>query len=249
MWDSTRAWNGEFVEFFPLRDSVYWVVYQFFGLAGPPYHLTSLVFHIGASLVLVRLGVALGLGQRVAAVAAVLFAVHPAHIESVQWAAGLKDPMYSLFMFGSLVVYARYRMAGGAWRYGVALGLCVLALLVKSMAISLPLLLVAMERLIGTPTPWKRIAQRVFGFAAVSGLFLVQFILIGKANHAVTPLHGGGLVGHTVLSSWAQVKYLKQVFVPSACSITPALPWMNTRSFGTTRISTRPLVSSSWSRW
>ena len=215
MWDSTRSWNGEFVEFFPLRDSVYWALYQVWQLAPGPYHLACLAFHIAASLVLVRLGRALGLSARVSAVSAILFAVHPAHIESVQWASGLKDPMYSMFMFASLTAYARYRVAGGAWRYGLALVLCVLSLLVKSMAISIPLLVLAMERFVGGPTPWKRVVQRVFGFAAVCGLFLVQFILIGKANGAVTPPHGGSLAAHVVLTSWAQVKYLKQAFVPS----------------------------------
>jgi hypothetical protein len=216
MWDSTRAWRGQYVEFFPLRDSVYWAVYQVWQLTSWPYHVASLSFHIGASLVLVRLGVALGLSARVAAVAAVLFAVHPVHIESVEWASGLKDPMYCLFMFGSLLAYARYRVEGGAARYALALGLCVLSLLVKSMAISLPLLLVAMERLIGSPTSWKQVVQRVFGFAAVCALFLAQFVLIGRANHAVTPPHGGSWLSHLVLTSWAQVKYLKQVFVPSS---------------------------------
>ena len=40
---------------------------------------------------------------------ALLFVVHPIHIESVIWAAGLKDPMYTSFLFASLWAYAEYR--------------------------------------------------------------------------------------------------------------------------------------------
>jgi hypothetical protein len=58
VWDSTRAWNGEFIEFFPLRDSVYWALYRNFKLEGWPYHVTSLFFsprgHAAAAALPVR---------------------------------------------------------------------------------------------------------------------------------------------------------------------------------------------------
>jgi hypothetical protein len=215
VWDSSRAWKGEFVEFFPLRDTVYWLIFQRWNVSGPPYHLASLFFHIIASLLLTRVGPGFGLSWRASAVAALLFAVHPIHIESVEWAAGLKDPMYSAFLFGSVLAYQRYRVELTPWRYGLALVLCVMSLLVKSMGLTLPLVLVALERLSANPTPWKVVLQRVTGFGLVCGLFLGQFLLIGRANHAVTPPHGGGWGPHVVLSAWAQVKYLKQSFVPS----------------------------------
>jgi hypothetical protein len=216
VWDSSRAWSGRFVEFFPLRDTVYWLVFQQFEVAGLPYHLASLAFHVAASLLLVRVGARVGLGARVSVVAALLFAVHPIHVESVEWASGLKDPMYATFVFASLLAYLRYRDDEKPWRYGLAMALCVCALLVKSMAISLPLLLVACERLVGVATDWKRIAARVAGFAGVCALFTVQFVLIGKANDVVTPPHGGTWASHLVLSAWAQVKYLQQAFFPAS---------------------------------
>ncbi len=215
VWDSTRAWYGEFIEFFPLRDSVYWALYRNFKLEGWPYHVTSLFFHLAATLLLLRFLRAIEVSEWVARGVALLFAVHPIHIESVIWAAGLKDPMYTSFLFASLWAYAEYRKQPRPWLYGAALVALVLALLVKSMAISLPLILIALERLVGQPTPWKRIAQRLFGFAAVTGLFFVQFMLIGKANLALTLPHGGSWGSHAVLATWVQAKYLKQALLPS----------------------------------
>ncbi len=214
-WDGSRAWNGDFIEFFPLRDSVYWAVYRHFQLEGWPYHVTSLLFHLAATLLLLRFLRSLEVSDWVSRGVALLFAVHPIHIESVIWAAGLKDPMYTAFLFASLWAYAEYRKTPRPGLYAASLIGLVLALLVKSMAISLPLILIALERLVGTPTPWKVIAQRVFGFGAVAGLFFVQFILIGRANDAVTLPHGGSWATHAVLAIWVQAKYLKQALVPS----------------------------------
>ncbi len=215
VWDSSRAWNGQFVEFFPLRDTVYWLVFQRWETWGLPYHLASLAFHVVASVLALRLALALGLSRFAASVAALLFAAHPIHVESVVWASGLKDPMYTAFLFGSVLVFARLRERSRPWLLPLSLLLFIGALLVKSMALSVPLLLLALERWLGTPTPWRLIAKRLSGFVVVSGLFLVQFVLIGKANAAVVEPHGGSWSAHLVLAAWAQVKYLKQALVPS----------------------------------
>lgn len=215
VWDGSRAWSGQFVEFFPLRDSVYWLLFQRWETWGLPYHLASLAFHVLSSVLALRLALVLGLSRWAAAAAALLFAVHPIHVESVEWASGLKDPMYTAFLFGSLLVFARLRERPRPWLLPLSLLLFIGALLVKSMALSLPLLLVAMERWVGTPTPWRVIAQRLSGVVVISALFLVQFVLIGKANAAVVGPHGGDWSSHLVLSAWAQVKYLKQALMPS----------------------------------
>lgn len=215
VWDSTRAWDGRFVEFFPLRDTVYWLLFQRWETWGLPYHLASLFFHVVASVLALRLALALGLSRWAAAATALLFALHPIHIESVEWASGLKDPMYTAALFGSLLAYARYRERPRPWILALSLLLFIAALLVKSMALSAPLLLLAMDRLQATPTPWKVIAPRLSGFVGVGGLFLVQFILIGRANAVVLGPHGGDWASHAVLAAWAQVKYLKQALLPS----------------------------------
>jgi hypothetical protein len=208
VWDGSRAWSGQFVEFFPLRDTIYWLIYQRWETWGLPYHLASLAFHVLASVLALRLALALGTSRWVAVAAAAIFAVHPIHIESVAWASGLKDPMYTVFVFGSLLAWARAKLP-------LSLLLFVGALLVKSMALSLPLLLLAMARCSVKPTPWPELLKRLSAFFAVAALFLVQFVLIGKANAAVVGPHGGDWTAHVVLSVWAQAKYLKQALVPS----------------------------------
>ncbi len=73
---------------------------------------TQLVFLTG--IVLLGLVVTVGLPEiAAAAAAAILFAVHPIHVESVAWMAGRSDVICGLFFLGALLAYVRYRRRGG----------------------------------------------------------------------------------------------------------------------------------------
>jgi hypothetical protein len=216
VWNADYVWRGEYVEFFPLRDSVYWLLYQRWETWSVPYHVTSILFHVASCLLLLALVRRLGASSWVAWATAFIFATHPIHIESVVWAAGLKDPMYTSFMLASLVFYCDYRQRAGAWRYALSLGFLIASLMVKSMAISTPALMLFIELWVGERARWRLVAARLAGPFVITGIYLAQFIAIGRANQAVVGPHGGTWVNHTVVSMWAQVKYLKQVFVPSS---------------------------------
>lgn len=215
-WDASRSWNGTYVEFFPLRDSVYWLLFHAFGLNPTPYHVTSLAFHIAATLLLFLLLLTLGLEEKAAAFGAMLFAVHPVHIESVVWVAGLKDPMYTSFMLLGLWGYARYRERPHPGWYVLTLAGLLASLLVKSLAIVMPGLMLGMELLVGTRAPVKRIVARIAGPSLIALEFFAMFIAIGKANMVIVPPHGGSLMSHVVLTVWAQAKYLKQALMPTS---------------------------------
>lgn len=232
-WDDDRAWNGYFVEYFPLRDTVYWALFQSFGLNPIPFHLTSLLFHVSATLLMMLLLLRLGLEEKAAFFASVIFAVHPVHIESVVWVAGLKDPLYTTFMLMGLAAYASYRKEQRVGSYVVMLLGLICALLVKSLAIVMPLLMLGMEVLIGERARWRLIITRLAGPSIITALFLASFVLIGKANYVVVDLHGGSRMSHTVLMLWSQAKYLKQALLPTSFRLIycfePPTGWMDWR--------------------
>ncbi len=232
-WDSTSAWSGGFVEFFPLRDTVYWLIFQAFALNATPYHVASLLFHLAASLLLWRWLGQLGLSERSAYLGALLFALHPVHIESVVWVAGLKDPMYTMFMLLGLVAYASYRERPRPWTYALMLLGLVGGFLVKSLIVAMPVIMLAMELLIGRRVKPSLIAARLAGPFAITGLFMVQILLIGKANHVLTAPHHGSWLNHYVLMFWSQAKYLKQALFPTTFRLIycfePAQGWADWR--------------------
>lgn len=232
-WDSARAWSGDHVEFFPLRDTIYWLLFQAFGLNPTPYHVTSLLFHLGASLLLWRWLGQLGLSERGAYLGALLFALHPVHIESVVWIAGLKDPMYTMFMLLGLVAYASYRERPRPWTYALMLLGLVCGFLVKSLVVAMPVIMLAMELLIGRRARLPLIAARLAGPFVISGLFMLQILLIGKANHVLTQPHHGSWLNHYVLMFWSQARYLKQALLPTSYRLIycfePAQGWSDWR--------------------
>jgi hypothetical protein len=214
--DSRRSWAGEFVEFFPLRDSVYWGLYQAFELNPVPYHLASLLFHLITSLLVWLFLKQLGLEERSAWLGALLFALHPVHIESVVWIAGMKDPMFMMFMLMGLCAFASYRVKPAPWKYLLVMLGLVCGFLVKSMMIATPVVMLAMELLLGTRVKWSLIAARLAGPFLAAGLFFMMILGIGKANHILVPPHGGSWTSHFVIVVWAQAKYLKQALLPTS---------------------------------
>ncbi len=83
----------------------------------------------------------------VAAITSLLFALHPLRVESVAWVAARKDLLYSLFYLLSIVSYVKYTQRGtNAYQYyALSLLLFGVSLLSKSMAVTLPAVLILLD--------------------------------------------------------------------------------------------------------
>jgi len=129
----------------PLSTLSYAVNYHFSGVSPKAYHATDIALHL-ANTALVMLLVRLLLpGVWAAFLCGLFFGVHPAHIESVAWAAERKDLLYALFYLLSLCAYTL--SLKGKKTYAAALVLFVFSLLAKPMAVTLPLALVLIDYL------------------------------------------------------------------------------------------------------
>src|ERR1700722_17819843 len=117
--------------------------------AGP--HLTNLAFHIINTLLLFLLLENLTSKLWPSAFVALLFAIHPMHVESVAWISERKDVLSTFFFLLTLLAYARYVELAGAKKrlswviYGLALLLFALGLLAKPMLVTLPCILCLLD--------------------------------------------------------------------------------------------------------
>lgn len=219
IWSSSEAYSAHELEFFPLRDTVYWVLWQNFADNSVPYHLANIFFHIVAVLLVLQLALRLGLSPQAAFWGALLFAVHPIHVESVTWISGLKDPMFTSAMVGAVLAFLKYRDTLKPSHYAVAIALMVLSLLCKSLAIATPVLFLAVDRLKGQPPAWKTSLARVAGPGFIASGFMLQFLMIGRLAGVITAPHGGSWAQHYFLMGWALVRYVQQAFVPATFRI------------------------------
>ncbi|PYL59723.1 MAG: hypothetical protein DMF24_12405 [Verrucomicrobia bacterium] len=79
------------------------------------------------------------------ALVAALFALHPLHVESVAWAAELKDTLSTFFGLLSLIAYARYAKAPSLARYAWVAITLALGLLAKPMLVTWPFVMLLLD--------------------------------------------------------------------------------------------------------
>jgi hypothetical protein len=132
----------------------------------------------------------------------------------VVWISALKDPLFLSAMLGSVICYLRYRETRRPLDYGASLVLLMASLWCKSLALPTVLLLVAAERLIGSPTPWRLIALRAVGPLVITAVAFGHILAVGRDNNVITGPHGGSWASHWVLMSWASVRYVQQALLP-----------------------------------
>jgi tetratricopeptide (TPR) repeat protein len=117
-----------------------------FGVDAGAAHGVNVLFH-GLNAVLLFLFLSAATGAAVPSLAAAaLFAVHPLHVESVAWIAERKDVLCAFFVLLSLHAWLRYARTGGKGSYVLAAAFHALALLSKPMAVTVPLLLLLLDR-------------------------------------------------------------------------------------------------------
>ena len=118
---------------------------ELFGLNPRGHHAVSLLFHIANAVLLCailhRLTGFLGRSM----VVALLFALHPLHVESVAWIAERKDLLSTLFWLLAMAAYCRYARHRSLKRYLPVAVLFGLGLMAKQMLVTLPLILLLMD--------------------------------------------------------------------------------------------------------
>ena len=156
----------------------YVIDFKLWGMNPAGFHLDNVLLHTANSVWVLVLLLRLTGRLPLAFLAALLFAVHPLHVESVSWATSRKDVFSQFLALAAFWVYLKGR-SGDLARF-VAYGagsifFLLLAMMVKPTVVILPAVLLVTEiLLIGAPFHWKRL----LGFQAVSLAVLVAFVVL-----------------------------------------------------------------------
>jgi tetratricopeptide (TPR) repeat protein len=116
-----------------------------FGLNPGPHHAVSLLLHLASTLALFAVMKRMTGTLWRSALVAVLFALHPLHVESVAWIAERKDVLSTFFWMLTLWAYAGYVERPGRRRYLLVVVAFALGLLAKPMVVTLPFVLLLLD--------------------------------------------------------------------------------------------------------
>ena len=169
-----RIWSelGATQQYYPLLHSAFWVEHRIWGDRVLGYHLTNLVLHVAAALLVVMIVRRLSLPG--AWLAGFVFALHPVFANSVAWISEQKSTLSAVFYLGSALAYLYFDRDRWRTEYFLALGLFVLALLTKTVTATLPAALLVVFWWKRGRLDWKRDVYPLlpwFALGAAAGLF------------------------------------------------------------------------------
>ena len=109
------------------------------------YHFTNVIIHILNSLLLFLLFSHLTSEKWKSAAVAILFALHPIHVESVAWISERKDVLSTFWGMLTMWMYVRYVDRHTIKRYTLSLIFYAIGLMSKPMLVTLPFVLLLLD--------------------------------------------------------------------------------------------------------
>ena len=201
-----------------------------YGLNPAGHHLSSVLLHVvNVCILFLLLYWITGAYGRSLMVAA-LFAVHPVNVEVVAWIAERKTLVCTFFTFATGAAYVWYAMRPRLGRYIVVVLAFSLAVMSKSMAVTVPLLLLlldywALGRWKSHPVPAAlkvppqstgRLLVEKVPLLAVSGAISLLTLHAQEKGKAVNHDPLGGRIAHAI---WSYAAYVGKLVWPSKLSI------------------------------
>jgi len=146
-WMATAFHMGHY---HPLTWLSFAIDYELFGLDGPAFHRTSVLFHAANAVLFLLLARALlrrgGIERAwLPFGAALLWAVHPLRVESVAWITERRDVVSGFLLLATMLAWLRYVDGIRKGWYAAALALFALSLFAKPWGMTLPVVLLALD--------------------------------------------------------------------------------------------------------
>jgi tetratricopeptide (TPR) repeat protein len=224
---------------------------EFFGLDSGAHHGSNIIWHaVNSSLLFLVLRKLTGAHWR-SLLASILFAVHPANVETVAWIAERKSLLSTFFFLLALAAYYRYTRLPGVMRY-LSTGLffaCGLA--AKPMVISFPCLLLVLDFWpLNRPKtmPWRQLILEKVPLVVLALASAVVTIYAQSAGGALRSLQRFSFDVRLQNAIYSYVVYLKNLFWPVGLALPYPHPG-NTLTMGRVALSMLLLLFVSALAW
>jgi hypothetical protein len=211
-----------------------------FGNHAWAWHLATIFIHLAVTFFVYLLAARLLQEKWSAALAALIFGLHPVHIESVAWVSGSTDALLAILLIASFLCYLKARSQAEKVWFFPSLILYAIALLVKEAAIVQPALIFAYEWIYGRPstatspagTRLQSIRRALWAatpyILLVGPYLLVRVFALRGFSHTETPLPIS-----TLIFTWPSLLWfwLKHLVWPTGLSTFYDLPAVTSPGF------------------
>lgn len=186
------------------------------------YHLVNLLVHLlNTFLVFYFLFLLTKRKWIIAGITALLFAIHPMHVESVAWVAERKDVLYTFFFLLGLITYLKYVWEKQTKFYVYTLLFFVLSVLSKPAAVVFPLVLLLLDfflnRLDFNKIDKKAIVEKI-PFFAISLLAGIATLQIQSGEGAVGDMKDLTILQRFMYAGYGFSMYIFKLLVPTKLS-------------------------------
>ncbi len=223
--------------FHPFTMLSYAVEYHFFQLNPKSYHITNIILHLlNVALVftfiyhlLKNKEIMFGIEKKsssllpvnsqlpliTATITSLLFGIHPMHVESVAWVSERKDVLYGFFFLISLLFYLRYatREKNKSLNYTLAITFFICSLLSKGMAVSLSLVLFAIDFFLRRKFSLKLFIEKI-PFFLLSITFGIIAIYYQKSTDAIQDHTLFAYYERIIFACYGTIMYLFKLLIP-----------------------------------
>ena len=196
-----------FQNYLPLHLFSYMVDHALWGMRAMGYHLTSVLLHGLNAVLCLAVVRRMSRSLTIAFLAALLFALHPAHVEAVAWISSRKEVLSTTFMLLALLFYLRARR-GTALRlgpYAASVLFFLAGMLSKVSVVVLPAFLLLLD---ATPAAgprarpsWVRALVEKIPYGIVGAVLILvnsRVQVTARAAYAHEPLRYMTVKGHAV---------------------------------------------------
>jgi protein O-mannosyl-transferase len=181
------------------------------------YHFVNLLLHVMGTALVYWFIFLLTKRPVIAIVTALLFGLHPTHVESVAWVAARKDVLYGFYYLLSCIFYLYYLRSANkkkAW-YAAVLVTFILSLLSKPVAVTLPVTLLLIDLFEGRRWGKELFIEKLphFILSVVFGIIAIKVQRTAGAMDVHKVSYNA--VERFALGMYALVTYLWKAIVPA----------------------------------
>jgi len=188
---------------------------DFFGVDPYIFHRTSVFFHILNTLLVFALFYLLSKRRlEVAVIVALLFGIHPMHVESVSWVSERKDVLYGFFFIAGLIAWQQYVEKGARnfWLYVITLVLFILSILSKPAAAAFGPVLLLLDYYGKRRMSLRVVLEKIPYF--IIALIIIYITFLAQSGESVGAWEVMTIPERFMFASYGFMAYIFKLLVP-----------------------------------